>query len=300
MLGCTFNEYKDRFEENLAKYLEAYEDNTPLSFLKNQEELYNVFIDELNKISNELKTYGEIKANDRFLRSSFFHVLVDIDIDTYNDILIENRRIDSLEVYFSIQDSKKNNNDRYDWFEARINYIKLKKHIVSAEKILKFIEGKYQIFEQEEQQIITLALGQQDAQSNIKLIISAGVEPTRLETEDRVDPDKSKKNIIENNLKEFKGYLSEEDYKLLANSLLIYCKTDNFPQLDHMIMFKPINKKNVGWALKEIHKTIKTGKLNMKLFEFAQQNISLFKDEVIVKDNFHRSSFYKAFTTNPN
>ncbi len=107
MLGCTFNEYKDRFEENLAKYLEAYEDNTPLSFIKNQLELYHVFLDELYKISNELKTYGEVKANDRFLRSSFFHSIIDLDINTYNDILIEHKRLDGLEVYFSIQDVRR-------------------------------------------------------------------------------------------------------------------------------------------------------------------------------------------------
>ena len=76
MLGCTFNEYKDRFDENLAIYLEAYEDNTPLSFIKNQLEQYDVFLNELNKISNELKTYGEINANKRFLRSRFFEGLL--------------------------------------------------------------------------------------------------------------------------------------------------------------------------------------------------------------------------------
>jgi len=300
MLGCTFNEYNDRFEENLAKYLEAYEDNTPLSFIKNQLELYHVFLDELYKISKELKTYGDMKANNIFLRSSFFHILIDIDIDTFKDILIENRRIDSLVEYLSYLDSKKNNNTRYESFEARINYLKLKKHIVSAEKILKFINGKYQIFEHEEQEIINIALGQKVTPSNFNSIISTGGKPNGLETGNRVDPDKSKKIIIENNLRELKGYLSNSDYELLANAMLEYCIKDNFPQFDHIIIFRPINKKNVGWALKEIVKTIKHGTLKIELFKFAQQHINLFQGEVIVEVNFTKSSFYKLFTTNPN
>ena len=205
-----------------------------------------------------------------------------------------------MDVYFLKLDSQKKNDENYDWFEARINYVKLKKHIVSAEKILKFIEGKYQIFEQEERQIINLALGQQVAPSNFKSKISDGVESNVLETEALVDPDKSNKIIIENNLKELKGYLSNSDYDFLVNSMLEYCTKDNFPQFDHMIIFRPINKKNVGWALKEIVKTIKRGTLKIELFKFAQQHINLFQDEVIVEVNFTKSSLYKSFTTNPN
>jgi hypothetical protein len=302
MLGCTFNEYKDRFEENLAKYLEAYEDNTPLSFLKDQIESYKLFLNELNKISNELRKYGETNANKKFLRNRFFNGLIKLNIKTYEDIQIENKSLDSRESWNSILwlfDPQKKDEDHPDWFEARINYIKLKKHIVSAEKILKFIEGKYQIFEQEEQQIITLALGQQDAQSNIKLIISAGVEPIELETIDQFDPNKSKKEIIEKYLKEFTDYLSTEDYLLLTDSLLKYFLNGKFPKLDRKITFKKINIKKVGWALKEVYQSFKTEKLNITFLGFAVENINLFSKYKIPKDNLFRSNIYKAFTTNP-
>ena len=293
MLGCTFNEYKDCFDENLAKYLEVYGDNTPISFLRNQMRLYSIYQLELEKILNKLIIYGEEKASEVFLESNIYEGLKKIDIESYQNILIEEKPNDIQKLYARVGEYRSK-------LKVRVNFTILKNIITSVDKIVEFIENKFQIFEQDERPDITLDLGQQHNPANVETAILDEIIPNQLDTKDLVDPDKSMKEVIEFNLKELKGHLSDYDYKLLTNSLLVYCKTNNFPKLDYMIMFKPINKKIVGWALKEIVKTIKRGTLKIELFKFAQHHINLFQDEVIVEVNFHRSSFYKAFTTNPN
>ena len=293
MLGCTFNEYEDSFDENLAKYLEAYADNTPISFLRNQMRLYSIYQLELQGISNKLIINGEEKASEVFLESNIFEGLKKIDIKTYQNILLEEKPNDIQRLYARVGEYRSK-------LKVRVNFTILKNIITSVDKIMGFIENKYQIFEQDERSDITFDLGQQYNPANAETTSLDEVIPSQLDAEDLVDPDKSMKEVIEINLKKLKGHLSNYDYNVLANSMLEYCKTDNFPQLDHIIMFKPINKKNVGWALKEIVKTIKRGPLKIKLFKFAQQYINLFQDEVIVDVKFTSSSFYKAFTYNPN
>jgi hypothetical protein len=293
MLGCTFNEYKDRFEENLAKYLEAYEDNTPISFLRNQMRLYSHYQVELKKILSELIIYGEENASEIFLESNIFEGLKKMDFESYQNILIEEKPNDIHRLYARVGEYRSK-------LKVRINITILKNIITSVDKIVEFIENKFQIFEQDDRSDITLDLVQQHYPANDETAILDKVIPSKLDADDLVDKDKSIKEVIEFNLKELKCYLSDYDYKLLANSLLEYCKTNNFPKLDYIIMFKPINKKIVGWALKEIVKTNKRGTLKIELFKFAQQHINLFQDEVIVEVKFTKSSFYKAFTTNLN
>jgi hypothetical protein len=81
--------------------------------------------------------------------------------------------------------------------------------------------------------------------------------------------------------------------------MLEYISKGSFPKLEKKIIFRQMDKKCIGWALKEIYKSFRTEKLPIELFRFAQQNINLFEKEVIVEDNFHQSSFYKSFTTKP-
>ena len=89
------------------------------------------------------------------------------------------------------------------------------------------------------------------------------------------------------------------DYSVLVNALYCYFTTSNFPKLERKIIFKRVNKKKVGWALKEVYKNLKTENLDVEYFRFALENINLFAKEVIVEEGFLQSKFYKAFTTNP-
>lgn len=107
------------------------------------------------------------------------------------------------------------------------------------------------------------------------------------------------KSTIEDYLEEFKPYVNGAGYDVLINALFEYFSNGNFPDLKSKINFKRINKKRLGWALKELHKSEKTGNLDIEYFRFAQENINLFEKEVIAKENFNKSNFYKAFTSNP-
>jgi hypothetical protein len=107
------------------------------------------------------------------------------------------------------------------------------------------------------------------------------------------------KSTIEDHLEEFKDEINGDGYDRLVDALFDYFTTGKFPVLDSKINFKRINKKRVGWALKELYKSEKIENLDIEYFRFAQGNINLFAKEIIVKDGFNKSNFYKAFTTNP-
>lgn len=110
--------------------------------------------------------------------------------------------------------------------------------------------------------------------------------------------DFNKSTIIEC-LEDLVDEISTKDFNILVDALYKYFETNEFPILKAKINFKPINKKRVGWALKDVYKNIKTGNLDIEYFRFAQENINLFSKEIIETDNFNKNKFYKMFTTNP-
>lgn len=93
--------------------------------------------------------------------------------------------------------------------------------------------------------------------------------------------------------------INPNDYRFLVDALYCYFTTSKFPKLERKIIFKRVNKKKVGWALKQCYKSILSDNLNVEYFRFAQENINLFAKEVIETESFSKSNFYKAFTTNP-
>lgn len=107
------------------------------------------------------------------------------------------------------------------------------------------------------------------------------------------------KSTIEDHLEEFKAEINGDGYERLVEALSEYFIRGAFPLLNNKINFKKINKKRLGWALKELYKSEKTENLDIEYFRFAQENINLFAKEIIAKDGFNKSNFYKAFTTNP-
>lgn len=107
------------------------------------------------------------------------------------------------------------------------------------------------------------------------------------------------KSTIEDYLEEFKDFLNGNGYERLVNALFVYFTNGVFPVLENKINFKRINKKRVGWALKELYKSEKTDNLDIEYFRFAKANINIFANEVLEIKDFNKSNFYKAFTTNP-
>jgi hypothetical protein len=125
------------------------------------------------------------------------------------------------------------------------------------------------------------------------------IEPNPFKDEEPKENDFIR-STIEDSLEPFTDYLSETDYQKLINTLESYFKTSNFPETKIKINFKKINKKKVGWALKEIYKNLKTDKLPIEYFTFAKDSINLFHEEYVDTENFTKSTFYKLFTTKPN
>lgn len=137
-----------------------------------------------------------------------------------------------------------------------------------------------------------------------------GEEIVAVKTETNSNPEKSEavensdlndytKSTIEDYLTVIEDDINSDDYKLLTDALYSYFTTDRFPQLERKIMFKRVNKKKVGWALKEVYKNLKREALDIEYFRFAKENINLFEKEVIQRKDFNKSKFYKIFTTNP-
>jgi hypothetical protein len=106
-------------------------------------------------------------------------------------------------------------------------------------------------------------------------------------------------STIEDYLEEFKIEINGDGYDVLVNALFEYFSNGKFPVLKSKINFKRINKKRVGWALKDLYKSEKTNNLEIEYFRFAKDNINLFANEVVVDEKFNQSKFYKMFTTNP-
>lgn len=105
------------------------------------------------------------------------------------------------------------------------------------------------------------------------------------------------KSSIEDYLEQFKDLITNNTYDIFIDAYLQYFTNGKFPSIDKKILFKKMNKKKLGWELKELYKSLKTDNLDIEYFRFAQQNINLFKDEIIEEVNFNKSKFYKTFTT---
>lgn len=103
-------------------------------------------------------------------------------------------------------------------------------------------------------------------------------------------------NIIDTHLKAFKDNI--KPYKTLKNALLKYFKTGQFPQLNSEIKIdKAINKKKLGWQLKEIHNAIKNTSLDYEYLRFFKENTNKYKNDKLDGDNLTSSNLYKYFNT---
>ena len=107
------------------------------------------------------------------------------------------------------------------------------------------------------------------------------------------------KLTIEYYLEEFKEDINGDGYKKLVDALFEYFTNGVFPKLTDKIKFKRINKKRVGWALKELYKKLRIDKISFDYLLFAKENINLFEKVDLDNVDLLNCNLYKYFTTNP-
>jgi hypothetical protein len=284
MLKYTLKEYKEEFDKKLSEYLLRFEDNTPVSFIDEQKGLFSTYNNALLLIADKLKEYGDLEAaNTIFLPNTIFDGLKKISRETYDDIKIEEKLKPKIMGFQTLEEYLENRDTSSENYCTRIDYTKLRNHLTSVNKILKFITNQYLKY-----QIETSIESENDS--------TFSVETEEIEIKTKVDWDQQ---IIDEHLGPFESYLPGSDYKVLSNSLIQYFKTGKFPTLNKPICFEPMNKKWIGWALKEIHKRCTRKKFSIDLLIFAKQNINLFKAEIIKNEDFRNSKFYRSFTEKP-
>ena len=197
-----------------------------------------------------------------------------IDIDSYQNILIEEKPNDIQRLYARVGEYRSKS-------KVRVNFTTLKNINTSVDKIVDFLHDKYLKFQ---------SVGSDD---ETKLSIDLMSEVSRLENP--IDPNLQK---IEKYLKPYSHLLSDQDYNILTNSLLAYFKNGKFPKIEKKITFKRCNKKKIGWALKEIYTSFTTEDFSIEYARFAHENINLFEKDVVDELKFVDSNLYKYFHEN--
>ncbi len=281
ILSIINNPIRELIKENL--YFKSIDENGKVIYLENNDpEILNVDIDitepfsKLESMTSKLmETTTHSIVLDGYLKKIFkeFIEIFKILIDIYdNDILIESEDKYPKNFTFYCYMSKYYLSKYYDF-------------------IIEFLDDKF------------LEIENKVFVNDFNYLIKENKSET--ETIEKTKEAKSKnlnnhlKSTIEDYLEEFKDEINSNGYELLINALFDYFSNGTFPILTSKINFKRINKKKVGWALKELHKSEKTDSISFDYISFAKDNINLFADEILEEHNFRKSNLYKAFTTNP-
>lgn len=104
-------------------------------------------------------------------------------------------------------------------------------------------------------------------------------------------------DIILEKLEDVLSNVNTTQYGLLVDMLNKYFQNDRVSFKVNKINLGRINKKKVGWALKEIYTTITNEGLTYEYLAFIKENVLLFKDVELNKDDFFYCNLYKYFTT---
>ena len=104
-------------------------------------------------------------------------------------------------------------------------------------------------------------------------------------------------DIILEKLEDVLTNVNTTQYGLLVDMLIKYFENDRVSFKVNKINLGRINKKKVGWALKEIYTTITNEGLTYEYLAFLKENVLLFKDVELNKDDFFYCNLYKYFTT---
>lgn len=298
MLNITFNEYIKNYENRLNAYLAEYEDNTKSYFLHEELEKYLEYKKTLCDILKELNHCIKEKKT---IKSSVASKLKEISLDAYNNlvskVLIQfyEEEIDG-EFFLPYPIPSLINIDKE----------KLQQYITSSSKIIEFITNQYTESINKYSFSDFIYRNKIDINRQLSLNLGSKAKEISEKTINKIDNievndknDYTKSTIIEY-LEDIKDFINtQEDYNILVEALYTYFTTFKFPIIQKKINFNRVNKKKVGWALKEVYKNIKQDNLDIEYFRFAKENINLFENELIETTNFNKSKFYKIFTTNP-
>lgn len=278
MHSTTLKDYKDNYQTSLEAFLAEYEDNTELFFLENELVKFQDYHNALIVFKKDLFFSKNEKTVTLAKHSGITKILKNNNLKVFNDIVTE--------IIDSNGDPKLS---AYNDFIS-VDTVKLQNYINSSIRIFDFINSKMKNIINE---IRSISFQDRPSKEFPKSNLKVSNLKEKSNTNDLLT------STIEDYLEEFKENINGNGYLKLVDALFGYFTNGVFPILDEKIKFKRINKKRIGWALKELYKSERTDNLDIEYFRFAQENINLFEKEIIETTDFNKSKFYKMFTTNP-
>ena len=179
-----------------------------------------------------------------------------------------------------------------------------KQYFFSHNKKEDFLNKKQSELTQEEKLIESVTIDNHKVtveQEKTKMLEVFEGEQKKIEVQNEDDDKDNQNNILKSTIEEYLETISEKikpiEYNLLVDALYKYFKNNDAPILEKKINLGRLNKKKVGWVLKEIYWSVKKDKLSYEYLYFAKQNISIFENVELNKDDFFYCNLYKYFTT---
>ncbi|GAA4801690.1 hypothetical protein [Litoribaculum gwangyangense] len=288
-MDVTSKEYEKNYNGRMSSYKNDYIDNTENSFLAIELENYSNYYNALIKIADYFKnkTTKDLRINST--TTVVISDLKEVNESVFNEIF----KIEKTKILLN----KVSTDIGFEDYMIRgqipgkieIDFKKLNNYITSAKRIIDFINEKKS--------------GIQKSDAPEKQIIKKETE-TNIISENKegavdIGDDDYTKSTIEKYLQNIVDYIIPQEHKVLVDALYFYFTKNEFPKLEKKIMFKRVNKKKVGWALKEVYMNLKTDKLSEEYLQFAKDNINLFENVKSNPENYMDSNLYSYFTTNP-
>ena len=280
-MDITRKEYEKNYADRLSAHKNDYEDKSEKSFLEIELNSYNKYYNSLKKISHFIKTSPKNNLGHYPITSEVGWELEIINEQVYNEIITKKKAIPEEDEFKRLLYS----GDSAASIE--INIDNLNNRILSAKSILEFINDKKS------------GIPKYGTPEKQKVDVKTETNIDDKEEPKDTDVNDYTKSTIEDYLADIKNDIRPDQYEILVDALYLYFKDGKFPKLKNKIMFKSVNKKKVGWALKEAYMNLKTDSLRIEYLQFAKDNINLFEKEQIESENFKKSNFYKYFTTDP-
>jgi hypothetical protein len=106
---------------------------------------------------------------------------------------------------------------------------------------------------------------------------------------------------IDNHIKPFldDNSVNENDYNILKKVLINYFNEEDYKPIANHIFLKTGNKKKLGFALGNLHREIKPGKIKISYLELLKVTINQYAREEFEQADYQRSNLYKYITTKP-
>ncbi|UKM65371.1 hypothetical protein GSB9_01937 [Flavobacteriaceae bacterium GSB9] len=284
MFSSTLKHYEENYINRLSDYKNTYEDYDVTDFLKNDIEYYTNYYNSLKKISDFIKTFPKHSSRIYPIMNDVVSDLKNINESIYNEII--SLKEANPATLIGEQKVKLPPSENPPLIEIDIK--SLNNRIKSGKLILKCINNKIENPQDSD-------IPEKQKGGTVNEEDKSGKEE---DSKDLAENDYTKSTIDEY-LENIKDDINPDQYKTLVDALYHYFTKGKFPKLEHKIMFKRVNKKKVGWALKEVYMNLKTDKLSEEYLQFAKDNINLFENVKSNPENYMDSNLYSYFTTNP-